>query len=237
MKEFSQMDFLAGEVLLIDKALTWSSFDVVNKIRYLLRNHLGIRKIKVGHAGTLDPLASGLVIVCTGKATKQIDQYMGWEKQYLADMHMGETTPTYDRESEPDNRYPYEHITQDLMEDCCRAFTGELDQVPPAFSAVKIKGQKAYDLARRGKKVELKSRKITIHSMDLLKFDLPLVSLKVNCSKGTYIRSLVHDMGQYLHSGAHLSGLRRTQIGLLSVDNAWTIQEFEKKLTTFATNL
>jgi len=224
-------DFLAGEVLLIDKPLNWTSFDVVNKIRYLLKRNLGIKKIKVGHAGTLDPLATGLVIVCTGKFTKKIDEYQGMTKEYSAGVRFGATTPTYDLESEPDRTYPYEHISEDVLRDVLDdEFTGEIEQVPPAFSAVKVKGQKAYDLARRGEKVELKTRKVTIHKINIIRFDLPDVMLDITCSKGTYIRSLANDLGKALNSGAHLTSLRRTRIGDFSVDDAVDIVDLEKKL-------
>ncbi len=227
----TMIDFLSGEVLLIDKPLNWTSFDVVNKIRYLLKHHLGIKKIKVGHAGTLDPLASGLVIVCTGKFTKKIDEYQGMTKEYIANVRFGATTPTYDLESEPDGTFPFEHIGKnDLKNVLTEKFSGEIEQVPPAFSAIKVKGQKAYELARKGNKVELKSRKVTIHNIDITRFDMPDVTLDIKCSKGTYIRSLAHDIGKALNSGAHLTGLRRTCIGDFSVDDAININDLEKKL-------
>lgn len=224
-------DFLAGEVLLIDKPLNWTSFDVVNKIRFIIKRHLGIKKIKVGHAGTLDPLATGLVIVCTGKFTKKIDEYQGMIKEYVAEVRFGATTPTYDLESEPDATFPYEHITEDALAEVLESqFSGEIEQTPPAFSAIKVKGQKAYDLARRGEKVELKSRKVNIYETDILRFDIPDVTLNVTCSKGTYIRSLAYDMGKALNSGAYLTGLRRTRIGEFRVENAISIEDLENSL-------
>ena len=224
-------DFLAGEVLLIDKPVDWTSFDVVNKIRYLIKRHLGIKKIKVGHAGTLDPLATGLVIVCTGKFTKKIDEYQGMTKEYIANVRFGATTPTYDMESEPDATFPYDHITEEALKKVLQdSFTGEIEQIPPVYSAIKIKGQKAYELARRGEKVTMKPRQVTIHKIDIARFDLPDVTLDVTCSKGTYIRSLAHDIGKALGSGAHLSGLRRTRIGDFSVDDAISMQDIEKVL-------
>jgi tRNA pseudouridine55 synthase len=224
-------DFLAGEVLLIDKPVDWTSFDVVNKIRYLIKRHLGIKKIKVGHAGTLDPLATGLVIVCTGKFTKKIDEYQGMTKEYIADVRFGATTPTYDMESEPDATYPYDHITEEVLKKVIQdSFTGEIEQIPPVYSAIKIKGQKAYELARRGEKVTMKPRQVTIHKIDIARFDLPDVTLDVTCSKGTYIRSLAHDIGKALGSGAHLSGLRRTRIGDFSAGDAISMQDIEKVL-------
>ncbi len=228
MKDISQMDFLAGEMLLFDKPLNWTSFDLVRKIRFILKHHLGVKKIKVGHAGTLDPLASGLVIVCTGKATKKIDEYQGMTKEYIANIRFGATTPTYDLESEPDEFFPYEQITQDKLASVIDRFTGEIDQTPPIFSAIKVQGKKAYDLARKGEKVELKSRKITIYEMTVTEFKMPDVTVNVKCSKGTYIRSLVYDMGKALDSGAHLTGLRRIRIGEFFVDNAMDVKEFEK---------
>ncbi len=230
MKDFSQMDFLAGEMLLFDKPLNWTSFDVVRKIRFILKHHLGVKKIKVGHAGTLDPLASGLVIVCTGKATKKIDEYQGMTKEYIANIRFGATTPTYDLESELDEFFPYEHITQKKLAAVIALFTGEIEQIPPIFSAIKVQGKKAYDLARKGEKVELKSRRITIYEMTVTKFKMPDITVNVKCSKGTYIRSLAYDMGKALDSGAHLTGLRRTRIGTYSVDDAIDVTEFEKML-------
>ena len=224
-------DFVAGEVLLIDKPLDWTSFDVVNKIRYMIKRHLGIKKIKVGHAGTLDPLATGLVIVCTGKFTKKIDEYQGMVKEYTSGVRFGATTPTYDLESEPDAEFPYSHITREGLEDVLKKqFTGEIEQIPPAYSAIKIKGQKAYDLARKGEKVEIKPRKITIYDISITDFDLPDVTMDITCSKGTYIRSLANDVGMAMNSGAHLSALRRTRIGDFSVDDAVGMTELEEKL-------
>jgi tRNA pseudouridine55 synthase len=231
MKDISQMDFQAGEVLFIDKQVDWTSFDVVNKIRFLLKRHLGIKKIKVGHAGTLDPLATGLVIVCTGKFTKKIDDYQGMTKEYIANVRFGATTPTYDLESEPDKTYPFEHITKEKLLAALDKFNGEIDQVPPAYSAIKIKGRKAYELARRGDKIELKSRKVTIYEIELLEFNLPDAVVRVRCSKGTYIRSLAHDIGKALDSGAHLTGLRRTKIGDFSVEDAMDVRDLGELLT------
>ena len=228
MKDFAKMDFLAGEMLLFDKPLNWTSFDVVKKIRFLLKHYLGVKKIKVGHAGTLDPLASGLVIVCTGKATKKIDEYQGMTKEYIADIRLGSTTPTYDLESEPDEFFPYKHITEEMLASVISQFTGEIEQTPPIFSAIKVQGKKAYDLARKGETVELKSRQITIFEIKVLEFNLPDLTVNVKCSKGTYIRSLAYDMGKALGSGAHLTGLRRTRIGEFSVNDAIDVIEFEK---------
>jgi tRNA pseudouridine55 synthase len=214
------MDFQAGEILYINKPLHWTSFDVVNKIKILLRNHFGIKKIKVGHAGTLDPLATGMVIVCTGKATKRIEEFMGLEKEYLATIKLGSTTPSFDLETGIDAEYPYSHITLGMIETVVKEkFIGEIDQIPPVFSAIKIKGQRAYDMARKGKDVEIESRKVTIYNIDIENFDPPFVVLRIRCSKGTYIRSLARDLGQALESGGHLVKLVRTRIG------EWTLRE------------
>ncbi len=233
--EFSAEYFQAGQVLLIDKPLEWTSFDVVNKIRYSLKRYLNIKKIKVGHAGTLDPLATGLVIVCTGKATKQIEQFSGLDKQYVADVELGSTTPTYDKESEPDAIYSWEHITEELVREKLDLFRGDIEQVPPIYSALKVKGVKAYDLARKGKDVQMKARNINISKLDLLEFGEKYLQLDVSCSKGTYIRSLAYDLGVALNSGAHLSGLVRTRIGDYQLKDAISIFDFEKKLASFVT--
>jgi len=233
--EFSAEYFQAGQVLLIDKPLEWTSFDVVNKIRYSLKRYLNIKKIKVGHAGTLDPLATGLVIVCTGKATKQIEQFSGLDKQYVADVELGSTTPTYDKESELDAIYSWEHITEELVREKLDLFRGDIEQVPPIYSALKVKGVKAYDLARKGKDVQMKARNIHISKLDLLEFGEKYLKLDVSCSKGTYIRSLAYDLGVALNSGAHLSGLVRTRIGDYQLKDAISIFDFEKKLASFVT--
>lgn len=233
--EFTAEYFQSGQVLLIDKPLEWTSFDVVNKIRYSLKRYLGIKKIKVGHAGTLDPLATGLVIVCTGKATKQIEQFSGLDKQYIAELELGSTTPTYDKESEPDAIYNWEHITEELVNEKLEAFRGDIEQIPPAFSALKIKGVKAYELARKGKDVELKPRRINISRLEMLAFGEKYLKLDVSCSKGTYIRSLAYDLGKALGSGAHLSSLKRTRIGHYKLEDAMSIFDFEKKLASFVT--
>ncbi len=233
--EYSEERFREGQVLLINKPLDWTSFDIVNKIRLSLKRYLGIKKIKVGHAGTLDPLATGLVIVCTGRATKQIDQFLGMDKQYLANVRLGATTPSFDLETEADKHFPTEHITQEMLDAAIASLTGEIEQVPPMFSALKINGRKAYDLARQGKEVELKARKITISELKLLKRDDKDLELDVSCSKGTYIRSLARDLGYELESGAHLTGLIRTRIGPYMLSESISIEEFEKNLATFAT--
>ena len=222
--------YLEGSVLYIDKPLTWTSFDVVNKIRKSLNYRLGIKKIKVGHAGTLDPLATGLVIVCTGKATKQIMQYQDMDKAYTAQVRLGATTPSFDLETEVDKNYPWEHITQEQIEKVLLEFQGEQEQMPPLFSAKSVDGKRAYVMARKGKQVELKPQKIHISHLELLSAKLPDLTLQVECSKGTYIRSLARDLGEILGSGAHLTGLRRTRIGPYDLDRAISLENFEKNL-------
>lgn len=222
--------YLEGAILYIDKPLTWTSFDVVNKIRKSLKYHLGIQKIKVGHAGTLDPLATGLVIICTGKATKQIMQYQDMDKEYTAQVRLGATTPSFDLETEVDKSYPWEHITQEQIEKALSDFTGEQEQMPPIYSAKSVDGKRAYVMARKGKRVELKPQKIHISRLELLSVKLPDLSLQVECSKGTYIRSLARDLGEKLDSGAHLTGLRRTRIGPYELDRTISIENFEENL-------
>ena len=222
--------YLEGSVLYIDKPLTWTSFDVVNKIRWSLKNRLGIKKIKVGHAGTLDPLASGLVIVCTGRATKQISQYQDLEKAYDAQILLGATTPSFDLESEVDQTFPWEHITEEMIQQALKKMTGPLDQMPPIFSAKSVDGKRAYSLARQGKEVALKKHPVIIHKLELLSIDLPNLSVHVECSKGTYIRSLARDLGEELNSGAHLTGLRRTRIGPYKVEDAISLDNFVEKI-------
>lgn len=224
------MNFVEGEVLLFDKALTWTSFDMVNKIRYLIRSQLQIKKIKVGHAGTLDPLATGLLIVCTGKQTKNIETYQAQTKEYIATLKIGATTPSFDRETSEENHRPAEGITIEKLKATLQQFEGEQNQVPPIFSAKKVDGKKAYESARKGKEIELKAHKIVIYEIELIDFQWPLAEIRVICSKGTYIRSLASDIGENLGCGAYLHDLRRTKIGDFSVENALTIAEFEKKI-------
>lgn len=219
------LNFEEGVVILIDKPLEWTSFDVVNKIRFKLKYALGVKKIKVGHAGTLDPLASGLLIICTGKMTKQIDQLQGLPKVYSGTITLGATTPTYDAEVEPTEFFPTKHINPTLIKEVSQHFVGAIEQIPPIFSAVKIKGKSAYTLARRGVEVELKSRLIEITKFDILDFNLPILPFICACSKGTYIRSLAHDFGKALDSGAYLSSLRRESIGAYNVSDALTLEE------------
>tara|TARA_B110001452_G_scaffold32600_1_gene25420 strand:- start:3742 stop:4437 length:696 start_codon:yes stop_codon:yes gene_type:complete len=222
--------FLNGEIILIDKPLDWTSFQVVNKIRWLIRSTFGIKKIKVGHAGTLDPLASGLLILCTGKMTKSIEQFMGQEKEYTGTFTLGSTTPSYDLETEVDNTFPTDHITEELLHATLNQFVGTIDQYPPVFSALKKDGKRLYEFAREGIEVEILTRKVNIRSFELTQKVIPKVDFKVICSKGTYIRSLANDYGKALNSGAHLSALRRTRIGEFNIEHAISIEDFEKQI-------
>jgi tRNA pseudouridine55 synthase len=219
-------DFKNGQVLLIDKPLNWTSFQVVNKLRWHIRQKFDLKKIKVGHAGTLDPLATGLLIICTGKFTKKIDEYQGQIKEYTGEITLGATTPSYDLETEIDEIFPVDHITNELVYKTTEQFIGEINQIPPIFSAIKMKGVRLYNLAREGKTAEIKSRKITIETFEITNIDLPKVQFRIVCSKGTYIRSLAYDFGKALNSGGHLSQLRRTKIGEFSVDDSVEVPDF-----------
>jgi tRNA pseudouridine55 synthase len=223
-------DYLSGQVLLIDKPLEWTSFQAVNKIRWHIKQKFGLKKIKVGHAGTLDPLATGLLIICTGKQTKNITEYQGQIKEYTGTFTLGATTPSYDLETEVNETFPIDHLTDELLHTSTQHFLGEIDQKPPIFSAIKKDGKRLYELARKGETTEIKSRKVTVSEFELTKIALPLVDFKVICSKGTYIRSLGYDFGLSVNSGAHLSTLRRTKIGNYSVENAVSIEEFIQNL-------
>lgn len=216
--------FEEGQLLLINKPLRWTSFDAVNKIRNL------IRVKKVGHAGTLDPLATGLLIICTGKFTKIINEYMAQEKEYTGTFTFGATTPTYDLESEPKNFKPFEHLTEAEIKSATKNFTGEIMQIPPAHSAIKVEGKRVYELARQGKEVKLEPRKINIKEFEIIKIEMPVVHFKVVCSTGTYIRSLANDLGAALGCGAYLSSLCRTRIGNFLLKDAMTLEGFEKKI-------
>lgn len=218
-------DLLAGKVLLVDKPYGWTSFDVVNKIKTVLRHEAGIKKIKIGHAGTLDPLATGLLIICTGKATKAIDQYQDQSKTYTGSFQLGQTTPSFDLETEPENRQPITHLTEEDLHQAASQLTGSIDQLPPIYSAKKINGERAYSFARKGTHTDMKTKRVVIHAFDITGIDWPVVDFRVSCSKGTYIRSLAKDFGELLGCGAYLRSLRRTHIGDFSVDDAWQIQE------------
>ncbi|MFH4963519.1 tRNA pseudouridine(55) synthase TruB [Gaetbulibacter sp. M235] len=226
-------DYLSGQVLLIDKPLHWTSFQVVNKLRYEIKKTFNIKNIKVGHAGTLDPLATGLLVLCTGKMTKQIDSFQGQVKEYTGTLVLGSTTASYDLETEINETFSTEHITEDLIHQTTKQFIGEIDQIPPVFSALKQDGKRLYQFARAGEEVEIKSRKITIQEFEITKIEGLEVDFRIVCSKGTYIRSLAHDFGKALKSGAHLSALRRTKIGDFNVANAISIENFITNLTSY----
>ena len=217
-----------GEVLYFDKPLTWTSFDLVNKFRYRACRRMGIKKLRVGHAGTLDPLASGVMILCTGRATKQIDVLQAGTKEYIAAIRLGATTPSFDKETEPDAFFPYEHITRQSILDILPRFTGTIEQVPPIFSAVRVNGKRAYDLARKGKEVEMKTRTLQIDEIELLEYALPLITLRIVCSKGTYIRALARDIATALESGGHLEALRRTRVGNARIEDCLSMDELEQ---------
>lgn len=223
-------DYKEGQVILIDKPLEWTSFQVVNKVRWLIKRHYNIKKIKVGHAGTLDPLATGLLILCAGKFTKRIETFQAQQKEYTGTITLGATTPSYDLETEVDATFPLSEITEAEIYAATAQFTGEIQQRPPIFSALKKEGKRLYEYARAGEEVEIPSRTITISEFEITQIELPLVHFRVACSKGTYIRSLAHDFGKALNNGGHLSALRRTKIGDFSVANAISITEFEERL-------
>ena len=224
------LEFQTGEMILIDKELNWTSFDVVSKLRNSIKKKLNIKKIKVGHAGTLDPLATGLLIICTGKMTKRINEFSGLNKTYVGKMTIGSTTPSYDLETKPNVYYPTEHINKNLIIETAKKFVGKIDQKPPVFSAVKKDGVRLYKLARKGVKVEVEKREIIIHDFLISSINFPEVEFSLTCSKGTYIRSLAHDFGKELGSGAHLSELRRTSIGDYSVDKSLKLMEFIRNI-------
>lgn len=226
------MDFIEGEILCFDKPLKWTSFDVVRKIRTQLCQRLGVKKLKVGHAGTLDPLATGVMVVCTGKATKRIDELQAHVKEYVATLQFGATTPCFDLEKPIDQTFPTEHIDEALLRDVLNRFLGRIEQVPPAFSACKIDGKRAYDLARKGREVELKPKVLVIDEIELLGFDQEKMqaTIRVVCSKGTYIRALARDIGQALQSGAHLIALRRTRVGNVRVEDCMKVEDFPEWL-------
>jgi tRNA pseudouridine55 synthase len=229
-------DFRTGEVLLIHKPLTWTSFQVVNKMKYTIKNHPSLQldgkrvQPKIGHAGTLDPLATGLLIVCTGKQTKNIEQYQAQEKEYTGTFYVGATTPCFDLEKEIDARYPTEHITEELIHKTTEQFTGTIQQTPPLFSAIKIDGKRAYNIARAGETAEIKPKEVIISEFTITRIALPEVDFKVICSKGTYIRSLARDYGLALGSGAHLTALCRTRIGNYRLEDAMNLETFEKNV-------
>ncbi|UKM65890.1 tRNA pseudouridine(55) synthase TruB [Flavobacteriaceae bacterium GSB9] len=223
-------DYLSGQVLLIDKPLNWTSFQVVNKLRWELKQAFKLKKIKVGHAGTLDPLATGLLVICTGKMTKQINTFQAQIKEYTGTFTIGSTTPSFDLETEIDKTFPTEHITEDLIHKATKQFIGDIEQFPPVFSAIKKDGKRLYEFARAGESVEIKSRTVNISEFEITQINGQNIDFRVVCSKGTYIRSLANDFGKALQSGAHLSALRRTKIGAFDVGNAVSIEAFTNTL-------
>ncbi len=224
-------DFTNGKVILIDKPLTWSSFQAVNKLKFVLKRKFNLSKrFKIGHAGTLDPLATGLLIICTGKFTKSINEIQAQEKEYTGTIKLGETTPSYDLETDVDKTFPTAHITEALLKETLLQFTGEIMQKPPVFSAIKKDGKRLYEHASAGEEVEIEARKTTIYEFELTRIELPEVDFRVKCSKGTYIRSLAYDFGKALNSGGHLTVLRRTKIGNYSVEDAISPTDFEKQI-------
>jgi tRNA pseudouridine55 synthase len=219
--------FEKGQILLFDKPIYWTSFDLVNKIRGMIRSNLGIKKIKVGHAGTLDPLASGLMIICTGKATKRIEEFSYLDKEYIATIHLGETTPSFDLETEPDAKYPTDQITLELVQKTLNSFLGEQLQIPPMYSAKYIDGKRAYEYARKGVEKKLEPVKVYFRDIELIDFKLPDVKVRLTCSKGTYIRSFAKDFGEALKSGAYLSSLQRSSIGSYGLKESWSLERFK----------
>lgn len=225
-----------GTALLVNKPQGWTSFDVVNKIRTSIKHRLGVKNIKVGHAGTLDPMATGLLIICTGKSTKKLAEYQGLPKTYTGTITLGATTPSYDAESEPDAYFPVEHITPEMLEAARQRFLGNLEQLPPMFSAIKVDGQPLYKKARQGVVVEVAPRPVTIHEFDITHVALPQLDFRVKCSKGTYIRSLAYDFGKALESGAFLSALCRTKIGDFDLENAWSVPDLVEQIANLSPN-
>ena len=221
------MDFIEGEILHIDKPLHWTSFRLVRVVRAKLCQRLKIKKLKVGHAGTLDPLATGVMTVCTGKKTKEIERLQAQTKEYIAEIRLGANTPSFDLETEIDAEYPVEHISREKVEECLKQFTGKIEQIPPLFSAVKIDGKRAYEFARKNEEIELKPKILVIKEIELLFYNLPTITIRVVCSKGTYIRALARDIGESLQSGAHLLALQRTRVGDVSLNDCLKVEELD----------
>ena len=224
------MDFITGEIIAINKPYTWTSFQIVNKIRYHLSRKFNVKQFKVGHAGTLDPLATGVLLLCTGKATKRIEELQKQTKEYVAEIMLGATTPSYDMEHPVNETFPYEHITKEMVEVVLKSFIGDIAQRPPLFSACKVDGKRAYDLARKGSEMQLEPKQIRIDSIDLIEYNLPKIKIRVVCGKGTYIRSLARDIGEALQSGAYLTELTRTRIGEYKIENCITPEAFQEWL-------
>jgi tRNA pseudouridine55 synthase len=227
--------FEEGKVLLFDKPAYWTSFDLVNKVRIMIRSTFGLRKLKVGHAGTLDPLATGLLIVCTGKSTKKIDEFRDLDKEYVANIHIGETTPSFDLETETDHQYPTEHITEKMVKDVLECFLGEQKQLPPMYSAKLINGRRAYEFARNGIEKKLEPVTVFFREIELVSFSIPEIKVRIVCSKGTYIRSFARDFGVALNSGSYLSALQRTAIGSYNIKNAFSIEKFKEYIEHMST--
>lgn len=228
--QLSTFNFLEGEILCIDKPLYWTSFTLVGRVRWAISHYLGTKKVKVGHAGTLDPLATGVMIICTGKCTKRIEELQSGTKEYEATLCLGAVTPSFDLEHQVSETFPTEHITKELVESVLKSFIGEQDQVPPLFSAVKVDGKRAYKIARAGAEAEIKPKRITIESIELVDFSMPYLKIKVVCSKGTYIRALARDIGERLESGAYLTQLRRTRVGSIRIEDCQTFSQFKAML-------
>jgi tRNA pseudouridine55 synthase len=224
------MDFIEGEILYFNKPLHWTSFSLVNKVRWLICKQLKIKKIKVGHAGTLDPLATGVMIICTGHATKRIETFQYQTKEYVATLFLGATTPSFDLETAVDKEFPTSHITRELIEERLQQFIGTIEQIPPVYSAVKVDGKRAYQYAREGNEVALASKTLIIDELEILSFKLPILQLRIVCSKGTYIRALARDIGRAIESGAYLTSLIRTRIGECTIDHCLTLETFEQLL-------
>ena len=226
------MNFIEGEILYIDKPLGWTSFDAVKRVRGALTRRMGVKKLKVGHAGTLDPLATGVMIICTGRATKRIEQLQAGVKEYVATIALGATTPSYDLETEIDATYPTEHITEEMARTVLAGFRGSIEQVPPAYSACKIDGRRAYSMARNGIEVDLKPKTLVIDEIELLRYSPESITIRVVCSKGTYIRALARDIGAALNTGAHLTALRRTRVGHITVDDCLSPEQMAQMIKT-----
>lgn len=231
--KFTATQFLSGEILLVDKPQHWTSFDVVNKLRFAISRKTG--KLKVGHAGTLDPLATGLLIICTGKKTKELDNYQAQQKEYTGTLKLGATTPSFDAETEEQNPLPFDAVTPSMIQETVNRLTGVIEQTPPQFSAVKIDGKRAYTLARKDKTIEIPKRTISIFEFEITRIELPYIDFRVQCSKGTYIRTLVNDFGALLGCGAYMTALRRTKNGAFAIENAWHLEELIKTIAEIET--
>ncbi|MEI6274533.1 MAG: tRNA pseudouridine(55) synthase TruB [Prolixibacteraceae bacterium] len=229
--ESRDFDFIRGEILVLNKPIDWTSFDLVNKVRNMLCRLMKIKKLKLGHAGTLDPKATGVMVLCSGKLTKQIDEIQADEKEYVALIKVGATTPSYDLETEENEQFPTNHITREMIETVLKSFVGAIEQIPPAYSAIKVDGKRSYKLARKGNEVELKPKLLVIKEIELIKAEIPELEIRIVCSKGTYIRALARDIGKELNSGAYLIGLKRTRIGNYTIDQSLDLAELADMLS------